>query len=309
MDYIKKEILNCLGAFPKKTALDLRELECTACDGYTRRLIEYSVEAGERVQSYLLVPSEKKEKYPAVLAIHQHAGIWEIGKSEVVGLTDNEMFSYGIDLVKRGFVVIAPDLLCFESRMGDAFKEDKPAQSNYEKFEYFRYLLNGSSLQAKYLHDLSVAVDALESLSYVDNEKIGTIGHSLGGQEATWITWYDERVKAGVSSCGIGTLKSIYENNLTHNFALYLPGFLNVCDTDGLVSSLCPKAFLMLSGEFDYPHFPLEGVRAIESAAEKAYRENGVEEQFRSVVFDGKHVFRDSEKELAYGWLAEKLGV
>ena len=67
------------------------------------------------MKSYLLIPKNMQSKNPAVLAIHQHASQWNIGKSEVVGIAGNPMFAYGLDLVKQGYVVIAPDLLCFES--------------------------------------------------------------------------------------------------------------------------------------------------------------------------------------------------
>ena len=46
------------------------------------------------------------------------------------------------------------------------------------------------------------AVDLLQSLPQVDGERIGCIGHSLGGHNAMFLGVFDERVKAVVSSCG-----------------------------------------------------------------------------------------------------------
>ena len=68
----------------------------------------------------------------------------------------------------------------------------------------------------------------LESLSYVDNKRIGAIGHSLGGQEALWLAWYDDRIKVTVSSCGFSQIKNIIRDGINHNYAMYSFGFLSI---------------------------------------------------------------------------------
>jgi len=55
--------------------------------------------------------------------------------------------------------------------------------------------LKGSSLQTKHLSNLTRAINFLENLDYGDANRIGIIGHSVDGQEATWLTWYDKRLK------------------------------------------------------------------------------------------------------------------
>ena len=95
-----------------------------------QNLIEYNVEKCneniriqdnniiEKVQAYVLIPKNIIGKAPGILAIHQHHSNWQVGKSEVIGIAGEKMYAYGLDLVKQGYVVIAPDILCFESRMG-----------------------------------------------------------------------------------------------------------------------------------------------------------------------------------------------
>ncbi len=39
-----------------------------------------------------------------------------LGKSEVCGLAGNPLQAFGVALVKKGFVVLAPDSICFEDR-------------------------------------------------------------------------------------------------------------------------------------------------------------------------------------------------
>lgn len=298
---MREYILECLGTFPKKTNLDLKIINTEQFDNYKRQLIEYNVEDNERVQSYLLIPNELKEKNPAILAIHQHAGNWEVGKSEVVGITNDKMYSYGLDLVERGYVVIAPDIICFESRMGEReFKETRENQKAYERLAFCDYLVNGKTLQGKTLHDLSVSIDVLCELNYVDQNNIGVIGHSLGGQESIWIQWLDERIKAGVSSCGVSMIKDIIDNKVLHNFYLYIPNMLEKCDMDELIYEITLKRnLLILSGLKDENHFPLSGIKKIENRV--------INSNFKSIKFDDGHKFNDSEKEVAYKFLDMNL--
>ena len=297
---MREKILECLGTFPEKTNLNLIELESIDKESYIQKLIEYNVEEDERVKSYLLIPKEVK-KAPGILAIHQHHGNWDVGKSEVVGLTNDDMYSYGVDLVKRGYVVIAPDIICFEDRKGDGkFDVDRESRSKYERFKFCDYLLHGTTLQTKTLHDLSVAIDVLNSLEYVDHDNIGVIGHSLGGQEAIMTEWYDKRIKVGASSCGLSMMKDIIDNEIIHSFFLYIPNMLKYCDFDEIIKEITiDRKLIMTSGLKDERHCPISGIKTIE--------QNNNNPNFRSIIFDGDHSFGDAEKKIVYDFLDKEL--
>ena len=297
---MREKILECLGTFPEKTNLNLIELESIDKESYIQKLIEYNVEEDERVKSYLLIPKEVK-KAPGILAIHQHHGNWDVGKSEVVGLTNDDMYSYGVDLVKRGYVVIAPDIICFEDRKGDGkFDVDRESRSKYERFKFCDYLLHGTTLQTKTLHDLSIAIDILNSLEYVDHDNIGVIGHSLGGQEAIMTEWYDKRIKVGASSCGLSMMKDIIDNEIIHSFFLYIPNMLKYCDFDEIIKEITiDRKLIMTSGLKDERHCPISGIKTIE--------QNNNNPNFRSIIFDGDHSFGDAEKKIVYDFLDKEL--
>lgn len=297
---MREKILECLGTFPMKTDLNVIELESIDKKSYIQKLIEYNVEEDERVKSYLLIPKEIK-KAPGILAIHQHHGNWDVGKSEVVGLTNNDMYSYGVDLVKRGYVVIAPDIICFEDRKGAGkFDVDRESRSKYERFKFCEYLLHGTTLQTKTLHDLSVAIDVLISLEYVDHENIGVIGHSLGGQEAIMMEWYDKRIKVGASSCGLSMMKDIIDNEIIHSFFLYIPNMLKYCDFDEIIKEITiNRKLIMTSGSKDERHCPISGIKTIE--------QNNNNTNFKSIIFEGDHSFGDAEKKILYDFLDKEL--
>ena len=217
------------------------------------RSITYGVEAGEKVSAWLLMPQGAAPPggRPAVLAIHQHANQYDLGKAEPAGLSGNSMYAYGQELCRRGYVVLCPDLLCFEDRRPTyEVRQANRAldDAGYERFEFTRRLLAGSCLQTKYLHDLTCAVDLLASLPGVNRERLGVIGHSLGGLEALWLTWYDARITAAVSSCGFGLLRTLVRDGINHGFATYVPGMLEVCDLDALAGSVGPACLFADGG-------------------------------------------------------------
>ena len=84
----RDDILKCLGDFPERVNLDMKEISSEDMGAYVRKLIEFNVEKCnenirvqnndiiEKVQAYLLIPKEIKEKNPAILAIHQHHRNW-----------------------------------------------------------------------------------------------------------------------------------------------------------------------------------------------------------------------------------------
>jgi dienelactone hydrolase len=305
----RENILNCVGPMPQAVALEAELLEPVDKGSHTLQLVRYNVEQGDRINAWLLIPKKILGKTPAILAVHQHNGEFYMGKSEPAGLNKNKMYHYGLDLCLRGYVVLCPDHLCFEDRRPPEYERvESPFLNaeNYERLLFMQYLLRGRTLQGKYLSDLCRGVDFLQSLSYVDPERIGAIGHSLGGQETMWLAWYDSRIKTAVSSCGFTQYINIVEERVNHNFALYTPGFLNVCDCADLVSAIAPRAFLITNGIEDY-NFPICGVRKIADIASKAYAAAGVPERFQSVVFQGGHSLPPDVKTAAYDFLDKYL--
>ncbi len=304
---LRKALLARLGGFPQRTDL-APSIELPIDEGeYSRAHLTYEGEKGERIPAWLLTPNGPVPHggWPALLAIHQHANQFALGKSEPAGLAGNPMYAYGQELCRRGYLVLCPDLLCFEerrpSREGDQDSKVLDGKE-YERFEFTRRLLAGSCLQTKYLHDLTCAVDVLLSLPQVNGERLGAIGHSLGGQETLWLAWYDSRIAAAVSSCGFGLLTTIIRDGINHNFAAYIPDMLGICDMDALLLDLAPRAFLLTAGESD-PLFPIDGVHSIVEKAQRHWAENGQPERFQAHLFPAGHSFPGEVKAQAYAFL------
>ena len=263
---LRQALLTRLGRFPERVPLRFTVGSRIDEDAYTRALVTYRVEENERVSAWLLMPQREAppDGWPAVLAIHQHDNRYDLGKAEPTGLSGNAMYAYGKELCQRGYVVLCPDLLCFEDRrpaQGVRHAQNTLDDAGYERFEFTRRLLAGSCLQTKYLHDLTCAVDLLASLPGVNPERLGVIGHSLGGLEALWLTWYDARITAAVSSCGFGLLRTLVRDGINHGFATYVPGILQVCDLDALVEELAPSLGRISLRRFQQQHISFRSLR------------------------------------------------
>src|SRR5690625_2887319 len=151
---------------------------------YTRYDISFTVAVNEEVTAYLYLPKTdgRRSKSPAVLALHETD---MMGKGSVDGQSYNLNLAYAKELAQRGYVVLAPDYPSF----GD--------QADYD-FTTDRY--DSGMMKAVFNHIR--CVDYLQSRGDVDPERIGIIGHSLGGHSSMYVAAFDTRIKVIVSSCG-----------------------------------------------------------------------------------------------------------
>ncbi len=172
----------------------------------------------------------------------------------------------------------------------------------YEHFLFGDAILRGGSLAATCLFDLQQAVDVLQSFDCVDSDRIGVIGHSLGGQTALWLTAADRRIRAGFSSCGFSTMASIQSGHFPHNCAAYVPGLLTSGDIDDVAASIAPRAFGMSHGRRDLG-FPMSGVRKIHRRCRGCFPEG----KLLAVVFQAGHCFPGSIRSRAFRFLDAQL--
>ncbi|MDE6747811.1 MAG: prolyl oligopeptidase family serine peptidase [Lachnospiraceae bacterium] len=227
-------------------------LESTKEDGYIRQLIEYD-SYGDKVTAFLLLP-EILDKNPAILINHQHNREHHLGKSEVCGLAGNPLQAFGPVLAKKGFVVLAPDSICFEERRRDAHgiesvSEDADFWQHYNEMCY--RIIKGESLMKKVLVDAMNGITLLSNLTYVDNRRIGTLGHSMGGNTVLFLSALDERITFSCASGSACTYENRIKNNVGIEMASIIPDFHSKYDIYDLVSCIAPRRLLIVSAEDD----------------------------------------------------------
>lgn len=292
-DGFRRTLVRLLEGRPGRCALRPTIHERMPLQGCVREKVSYAVEPKERVSAYVFLP-EGEGWRPAVLCIHQHNREFHLGKSEPAGLAGNPEQFYALELAKRGYVTLAPDALGFEERQHGRLRGQ-----DYERFEATKRLTEGSCLQAKMLWDLRRGVDYLTARKEVDPRRIGCLGHSLGGQEALFLSAVDRRIAAAVASCGFSSYRAIFGGAILHNFAAYVPGLLRYGDLDRVLGLVAPRPFLVLAGGAD-PIFPLEGVQATVQGARRAYGRS--KDRLGLEILAGGHSFSAPMREAAYAW-------
>jgi hypothetical protein len=306
---IRRRIDQVLGAGPNQAPpLDPMVHEETRCEGYVRRLVSYSVEPDERVRAFLLVPDGIAIPAPTMLCLHQTT---PNGKKEPVGLAGSPDTAYAHHLAQRGYVCLAPDHVT-------AGERTVPGLEAYDTREFYRRH-PGWSAVGKGIWDAARAVDHLVTLPEVDKERIGVIGHSLGGHSSIFAAAFDTRLKACVSNCGLTTFADnpqrtvwcrdrwyVYIASLRPRF---LAGSPAPFDFHEMVSLIAPRAFLNISSLTDTAT-PLSA-RALQELAARVrevYQLLGAEDRFAVYFHDCGHTFPAESRALAYGWLDRQLG-
>ena len=249
MENMRREIAEVIGINITKitTAVEYQILESVKEDGYIRQKIEYD-SCGDKVSAFLLLP-ETLGNNPAILINHQHNREHQLGKSEVCGLAGNPLQAFGPELAKRGFVVLAPDAICFEERRED------PSVEGFDFWQHFHEMcyriLKGDYLMKKVLEDAMNGITLLSGLEFVDNTGIGTLGHSMGGNTVLFLAALDERIAYSCASGSACTYENRMRNNVGIEMSSVLPGFSDKYDIDDLVSCVAPRRLLIVSAEDD----------------------------------------------------------
>ena len=192
----RQRLAELLGPQPQPVVpLNTETLESTQCDGYRRNKIVFDTEDTMSVPAYLLVPDDRDgaPPGPAVLACHGHGP----GKSQAVGLehTDMPNADYALQLARRGYVVLAPDLRCFGERQ-DWNPEDHYACDT----NLVHAAMAGWNPLAQNVWDLCRCLDLLQEHPLVDPTRLGMVGISYGGTVTLFTAAVDQRVTAAVVS-------------------------------------------------------------------------------------------------------------
>ncbi len=233
-----------LGPSPRGVPLALETLESVACDGYRRDKVVFDTEETMSVPAYLLVPDGRVAPGPAVLAAHGHGP----GKDLVCGLAETPAPNgdYAVQLVRRGYVVLAPDMRCFGERQ-DWNPEDHYACDT----NLVHAVMAGESPLAQNLWDLARCLDVLEDHPLVDRRRIGMVGLSYGGTVTLFLAAWDERVAACVVSGYFSSWAESHKMPWNMCGSQVLPGMLGQLEHVDLGALVAPRPMFVESGIHD----------------------------------------------------------
>lgn len=305
---ILEAMQSIMGPLPgpeKRCPLAVEQVEEVDCGSYVRRLISYAAEPGGRVPAYLLIPKPAlagpgSRRWPAVLALHQTR---PEGHKVVVGLAGSPDDEYGVHLVERGFVVLAPPYTMLANYWPD---------------------LNALGYQSgtmKSIWDNIRGIDLLSSLPFVNTNGFGAIGHSLGGHNGVYTAAFEPRIKVIVTSCGLDSFRDYYDGDpkvwqpergwcqqrYMPRLAAYRGRLQEIpFDFHEIIGALAPRA-VFISAPIGDSNFRWRSVDAIAASASAVYRLLGRPEDLEVAHPDGPHRFPPEMRDRAYRWLAKHL--
>ncbi len=244
-----------------------------------------------------------KKNGKGVIALHQHARDYKLGKSEVAGLKkgkSGDMMKYGLELANKGYHVICFDFKPFEDRL---VTDEKSDDYNAERILKQETTVDGIEPMGIHVLDTMRAVDVMGD--YCGIEDVGVIGHSLGGTVALYSMASDDRIKAGVSNCGVATFDSVRNDYKIHNWAWSVHGIKkDFGEFHKLLELISPRALMIASGKGDNI-FPIEGAENVVKWGSKYYTE--CPENLKFEAFNGGHTFPEDVRNGAYKFFDDML--
>jgi dienelactone hydrolase len=218
------------------------------------------------------------------------------GKDEPAGRAGSTNMRDALELARRGYITLSPDY----PSLGE-HRYDFAANPEY------------ASGTMKAIWDNIRAVDLLTSLPEVDAERIGVIGHSLGGHNAMFTAVFEPRLRVIVSSCGFTNLRK--DDLPSWTGPVYMPRIATEFGNDverlpfdftEIVASFAPRPFLAVAATDDHD-FDVGGVRDVIESAAAIYRLFGKADHLQAVYPDSPHDFPADARQMAYSFLDRHL--
>ena len=203
--------------------------------------------------------------------------------------------SRGFTLAKKGYVVISPD--AFGSGERSTVHTVYEHHGRIFGSNAFNF---GETLMGCLLVDNMRAVDVLCALPEVDPSRLGATGASGGGNQTMYLAAMDERIKAAVPVCSVGTYESyLYEPNCCCET---LPGGLKLTEMGGILALAAPRAMLICTGLYDVKTFsPQEMLRSYEAAL-PVFKKLGAWENFTYRIFNHGHAYSPEARQAMLGF-------
>ena len=259
--------------------------------GYAIERLTFQSRPGVRVTANLYRPDPVSKPCPAVLSVHGH---WAWARM------DPHVQPRCIGLAKLGYVVLCVDAF------GAGERAIEPGPGTYHGGLTGASLLPvGTPLIGLQVYDNRRAVDYLISRPEVDPGRLAITGASGGGNQTLYAGATDDRLKAVIPVCGIGTYDS------------YLTTACCVCEvnvggavyatTADLLAMVAPRALLVISAKSDALQFSVgEAAKSVAQARER-FRLLGQEAKIRHLAVDSGHDYNAPMREAMYGWVEKWL--
>jgi dienelactone hydrolase len=286
---IRAQLWALLGDMPPLFTPHVRIIKTMQHEGYRLEHFAFDNGADATVYGYMLIPDNLNTPAPAVLYCHLHGGKYHLGKEQIVTPLESSGYADGIELGRRGYIVLAIDAYAFGERQqqGPLGAEESGRETEHSLFKHF--LWQGKTLWGMMVRDDLLALNYLITHPQVDSRRIGVTGMSLGGSRATWLSALDDRFKVTIPVAQMTRYADFAATGKYHHhsFYYYVPGALKAgFDMEHIVSLTAPRYQRILIGNAD-PLSPFSGVQTIETHTRQIYSLYDAAANFDSIIYDG----------------------
>jgi pimeloyl-ACP methyl ester carboxylesterase len=269
----RQELYDLLGDLPDRH----RPISATTISqenrgAYALEKLMLDLNGVEPVPAYFVRPVQRRGRMPTILYNHAHGGEYNIGKEELLkGRSALQSPPYADELTRRGYAALCIDHWAFGERRGRT------------ESEIFKQMLwSGQVMWGMMVYDSLRALDYLVSRPDVDEDRIGTLGISMGSTMGWWAAALDTRVNACVDICCLTDFQALIESRGLdgHGVYYYVPRLLKHFTTAQINALIAPRPHLGLAGNFD-SLTPQPGLDRIDAELKKVYGELEAAEAWR----------------------------
>jgi len=304
---VKKTVVESLGDLPPrptKPTAHLVSVEIRPGFRLERMRIDNGVDGV--MSAMMLIPDSLKAPAPTILWLHSSS--YDHNQLLQPNTNGGEE-PLGVTLVKRGWVVFAPDAAWYGDRAGQGPAGTRQFTREQEDSLHKYHLWFGRTLWGMFVHDDQIALDYLGTRPEVDQKKIGATGMSMGSTRSWWLAAVDDRI-----ACLVGVACLTRYENLLHHGQLrqhgtyyFVNGLLKHFDTEGVIALIAPRPLLFLTGELDAGS-PADGIKVIEQKVGGVYRALGADERFRSTRYpEIGHTYTPTMRKEMLAWFDKWL--
>jgi len=242
---------------------------------------------------YILKPLATRHgrgPFPIVLTLQGHGAF---GHDSIVGIDDSperakdirqQNNGYGRQLVREGYLVVAPCMTPFGRRLDESYKSSR---SDPCAITFVRLMLLGQTLMGANLRDVKWALNYALTRDDARRDRVGCVGLSTGGRMTMLMTALDDRVQVAVISGALNVMQERIESSYSCG-AQVIPGLLEIGDTPEIGSLIAPRPCIWEVGSKDGLIKP-DWAEVAKARLRKAYLAAGKPDQLEFHHFEGHH--------------------
>ena len=257
-------------------------------DGYRVENLHFQSAPGLYIAGNLYVPDNVSEPMPAVLYLCGHS--------------ESPRVYYQAHLRKfaqLGFIALVIDTINMGELPGyhhGLFREG-----------WWHWYSRGYTPAGVELLNAIRAVDFLQSLSYVDADRIGVTGISGGGATSWWLAAADERIACVAPVCATGTFASqIIDRTIDGQCDCMFPINAYGWDLIDVAALVAPRPCLIASADCDLI-FTIASVREFYQRLKRVYEVVGASENLELVETPGRHTYHERSRAAVFSWFLNHL--